>query len=106
MSDNEITILMAYVLVADTWGICIIATTGVVVLAEFIPSQRLSQTCPSMGVGTGGYFLPLPGPIWSFSTSTNLVSTSTNLVSTSTDLVSISTDHFLAVSCPFVLQPS
>ena len=39
------------------------------------------------------------------STSTNLVSTSTNLVSTSINLVSTSTDHFLAVSCPLVLQP-
>ena len=49
MSDNEVTILMAFVLVADTWGACIIATTGVVVLAEFILSQRLSQICPSIG---------------------------------------------------------
>ena len=41
--------LMVYSLVADTWGnTCIIATTRVVVLAEFILSQRLSQTCPSI----------------------------------------------------------
>ena len=33
-------------------------------------------------------------------------STSSDLVSTSTNLVSTSTDYFLAVSCPFVLQPS
>ena len=32
-------------------------------------------------------------------------STSTDLASTSSNLVSTSTDHFLAVSCPFVLQP-
>ena len=43
------TILMAYVLVADTWGICIIETARVVMLAELILSQRLSQTCPSIG---------------------------------------------------------
>ena len=43
------TILMAYALVADTWGTSIIATTRVVMLAEFILSQRLSQTCPSVG---------------------------------------------------------
>ena len=48
MSDNVMTILMAHALVADTWGTCIIATTRVVVLAEFILSQRLSQTCPSI----------------------------------------------------------
>ena len=43
------TILMAYALVADTWGACIVEITRVVVLAEFILSQRLSQTCPSIG---------------------------------------------------------
>ena len=37
------TILMAYALVADTWGTCIIATTRVVVLAKFILSQRQSR---------------------------------------------------------------
>ena len=49
MGDNEMTILMAYALVADTWGTCIIATTRIVLLAEFIISQRLGQTCPSIG---------------------------------------------------------
>ena len=49
MSDNEVTILMAYASMADTWGTCIIATTRVVVLAKFILSQRPSQTCPSIG---------------------------------------------------------
>ena len=38
MSDNEMTIFMAYALLADTWGTCIIATTSSVMLAEFIPS--------------------------------------------------------------------
>ena len=33
------TFLMAHVLVTDTWGTCIIATTRVVMLAEFIESN-------------------------------------------------------------------
>ena len=49
MSDNEMTILMAHALVADTWGTCIIATTRVVMLAEFLQVKRLSQKCPSIG---------------------------------------------------------
>ena len=47
MSDNEMTMTIAHASVADTWGTCIIVTTRVVMLAEFI--QRLSQTCPSIG---------------------------------------------------------
>ena len=49
------TILMARALVADTWGTCIIATTRVVMLAEFIQAKRLSQKCPS--IGRTAYFL-------------------------------------------------
>ena len=48
MGDNEVTILMVYALVADTWGTCIIATTRVVVLAKCILSPKLSQACPSI----------------------------------------------------------
>ena len=48
MSDYEMTILMAHASVADTWGTCIIATTRVVMLAEFILSQGLSEACPSI----------------------------------------------------------
>ena len=33
------TILMAYALMADIWGTCIIAATPVVVLAEFFKSK-------------------------------------------------------------------
>ena len=47
MSDKEVAILMAYALMAGTWGICAIARE--VILAKFILSRRLSQTCPSIG---------------------------------------------------------
>ena len=40
MNDNEVTIVMAYVLVADTWGTCIIATTRVVVLEKFYSNLK------------------------------------------------------------------
>ena len=36
MNDNEVTILMACALMADTWGTCVIAATRVVLLAKFI----------------------------------------------------------------------
>ena len=39
MSD-EATIFMAYALVADKWGTCIIVTTRLVVLANFNLSQK------------------------------------------------------------------
>ena len=45
-------ISMAHAIIADTYGICMIATTEVVVLATFILSQRLSQTGPSIGQTT------------------------------------------------------
>ena len=49
MRDNEMTIPMVHAFMEDTWGTCIIATTGLVVLVKFIPSQRLSEACPSIG---------------------------------------------------------
>ena len=47
MSDNELTILMAFALIADTWGTCIIATTRVVMLANF---NSKSKTEPNMSM--------------------------------------------------------
>ena len=53
MRDNKITIPIAYAFVADTCGTYIIATAGVIVLATIILlSQRLSQTCSSIGPNT------------------------------------------------------
>ena len=50
--------------------------------------------CPLTGVGTGGYFLPLPGPTWSFSTSTWLSTLFVPLPNLFLPL--------LATSCPFL----
>ena len=38
------TLVMAYALKADTWGTCIIATTRVVVSAEFLVKNSVIQS--------------------------------------------------------------
>ena len=46
------TTLMANVFIADTQDTCMIVTTRVVVMATFILSQTLSQTCQSINWST------------------------------------------------------
>ena len=46
MRDNEVIIPMARAVMADTWGTCMVANTGVVMLANLILSQKTEPNIP------------------------------------------------------------